>query len=207
MQDIIACMNEISQLHKVVDNKKQFLEILLQSFPRLRSSFEQSTFIKRADTDVLRCAEHIQTHLENQDLSMERLPLLSEELKSSLDVVSPYPPNPRSPPSALTPHPNPQFFQLKTIQQNEMALLAESNSQAILVFTVVTVVFLPLSFFTSYFGMNLQGIANTEMNEKNFWMVCGPVTVSIVLLTLVFGFRKRFKDKLWSDETFARVKS
>ncbi len=88
-----------------------------------------------------------------------------------------------------------------------MALLVESNNQAIVVFTVVAVVFLPLSFFTSYYGMNLQGIANTDKDERYFWMVCGPVTVSIVILTLVFGFRKRFKDVLWSDETFARSKS
>lgn len=73
-----------------------------------------------------------------------------------------------------------------------------------MVFTVVTVVFLPLSFFTSYFGMNIQGITTTTKNERYFWMVCGPVTVSIVLLTLLFGFRKRLRDVLWSDQTFAR---
>lgn len=41
-----------------------------------------------------------------------------------------------------------QLFQLRTIEQNELAIIAESNNKAILVFTVVTIIFLPLSFFT-----------------------------------------------------------
>lgn len=42
----------------------------------------------------------------------------------------------------------PQLFQLRTIEQNELAIIADSNNKAILVFTVVTIIFLPLSFFT-----------------------------------------------------------
>lgn len=97
-----------------------------------------------------------------------------------------------------------QFFQLKTIEQNEMALIAESNNQAILVFTIVTVVFLPLSFFTSYFGMNLKGIADTERNERYFWTVCGSTTVSIVILTLLFGFRRQIYDIIWTNRPYSR---
>ena len=34
------------------------------------------------------------------------------------------------------------------MEQNEPAVIAESNNKAILVFTIVTIIFLPLSFFT-----------------------------------------------------------
>lgn len=85
-----------------------------------------------------------------------------------------------------------------------MALIAESNNQAILVFTIVTVVFLPLSFFTSYFGMNVKGIADTEKNERYFWTVCGSATVSIVILTLLFGFRRQVYDIIWTNRLYSR---
>ncbi|KAL9612418.1 MAG: hypothetical protein Q9167_002966 [Letrouitia subvulpina] len=94
---------------------------------------------------------------------------------------------------------------LKTsLDVNEMALMAESNNQAILVFTIVTVVFLPLSFFTSYFGMNIKGIADTEKSERYFWTVCGSTTVSIVILTLLFGFRRQLYDAIWTNRLYSR---
>lgn len=40
----------------------------------------------------------------------------------------------------------------ETTLQVALARKAERQNKAILIFTIVTVVFLPLSFFTSYFG-------------------------------------------------------
>lgn len=77
-------------------------------------------------------------------------------------------------------------------------MLAESNNRAILVFTIVTIVFLPLSFFTSYFGMNLQGIVDTNRTERYFWTVCGTITIFIVGTTIVFGFKERLYRGLWT---------
>lgn len=40
----------------------------------------------------------------------------------------------------------------ETQVQVDLAIRNESQNKSILVFTVITVIFLPLSFFTSYFG-------------------------------------------------------
>ena len=40
----------------------------------------------------------------------------------------------------------------ETTLQVALARKAERQNKAILIFTIVTVIFLPLSFFTSYFG-------------------------------------------------------
>jgi Mg2+ and Co2+ transporter CorA len=40
----------------------------------------------------------------------------------------------------------------ETRKQVELATRMETQSKSILIFTIVTVIFLPLSFFTSYFG-------------------------------------------------------
>ncbi|KAG8534270.1 uncharacterized protein KY384_001114 [Bacidia gigantensis] len=78
------------------------------------------------------------------------------------------------------------LFQIRSIEQNDMQIVSDSQNKAILVFTGVTTVFLPLSFFTSYFGMNLEGIANTKESQGYFWKVCGTVAFLIVLV-ITFG--------------------
>ena len=72
----------------------------------------------------------------------------------------------------------------------------DMNNRAIVVFTVVTIIFLPLSFFTSYFGMNIQGIVDTQKTERYFWTVCGTSTAIIVGLTVLFGFKERLPAKI-----------
>ncbi|ODA77593.1 hypothetical protein RJ55_07222 [Drechmeria coniospora] len=82
-------------------------------------------------------------------------------------------------------------FQQQTIELNELAVATESQNKAILIFTSVTVVFLPLSFFTSYFGMNLSGLAQTSRDEAFFWEVCGTTTVVIVGVLFISAFKHR----------------
>ena len=86
----------------------------------------------------------------------------------------------------------------------EAALLAESNNRAILVFTVITIIFLPLSFFTSYYGMNLKDIANTQHTQSYFWVVCGTSTAIIIGLTLLFGFQSRIHNAIWINRQWSR---
>ena len=93
---------------------------------------------------------------------------------------------------------SPQLFQLRSIEQNELAIIADTQHKAIFVFTGFTIVFLPLSFFTSYFGMNLKGIINTDRTEEYYWKVCGSVAFGIVLLVCLYAFRYRIRQKFWT---------
>jgi Mg2+ and Co2+ transporter CorA len=65
-----------------------------------------------------------------------------------------------------------------------------------MVFTVVTVIFLPLSFFTSYYGMNLHDIVTTAKDQSYFWKVCGTATFAIVLFTALSAFRHQLRRAL-----------
>ena len=76
-----------------------------------------------------------------------------------------------------------------------------------MVFTFVTIIFLPLSFFTSYFGMNLKGVIDTDRTERYFWAVSGSVTVCVVSLTILFGFRHRLVTWIWEDRDFGRSRN
>jgi hypothetical protein len=64
----------------------------------------------------------------------------------------------------------------------------EDHGKAIMVFTVVTVIFLPLSFATSYFGMNTADIRDMDQKQGLFWGVAIPLTVVTVGACLLIGY-------------------
>lgn len=64
----------------------------------------------------------------------------------------------------------------------------EDHGKAIMVFTVVTVIFLPLSFVTSYMGMNTVDIRDMNQGQDLFWIVAIPLTVVTVGICLLIGY-------------------
>ncbi|KAF2458782.1 hypothetical protein BDY21DRAFT_341310 [Lineolata rhizophorae] len=74
----------------------------------------------------------------------------------------------------------------RTIQLVNIRL--EDHGKAILVFTIVTIVFLPLSFVASFFGMNVTDIRDMKQDQRVFWVVSCSVTVVVVSLSTVVAF-------------------
>lgn len=74
----------------------------------------------------------------------------------------------------------------RTIQLVNIRL--EDHGKAILVFTVVTIVFLPLNFISSFFGMNFSDIRNTDQTQWVFWAVALCVTAGVVGASIFLAF-------------------
>lgn len=74
----------------------------------------------------------------------------------------------------------------RTIQLVNIRL--EDHGKAILVFTIVTIIFLPLSFVSSFFGMNFSDIRDMERTQQLFWLVGGCLTVLTVGCSLFLAF-------------------
>ena len=88
----------------------------------------------------------------------------------------------------------------RTIQLVNIRL--EDNGKAILVFTVVTIVFLPLNFIASFFGMNVSDIRNLDQTQALFWIVAVCVTIGVAALSTFVAFQGgRIMDnfRLWKD--------
>jgi Mg2+ and Co2+ transporter CorA len=68
-------------------------------------------------------------------------------------------------------------------------VLEEDNGKAILIFTVVTTIFLPLSFMTGLFGMNTSDIRNLQAGQGLFWSVALPFTTIIAATVILIAFR------------------
>jgi Mg2+ and Co2+ transporter CorA len=74
----------------------------------------------------------------------------------------------------------------RTIQLVNIRL--EDHGKAILVFTIVTIIFLPLSFVSSFFGMNTTDIRNMTSNQGIFWIVSMSLTVGVVGFAVFLAF-------------------
>lgn len=74
----------------------------------------------------------------------------------------------------------------RTIQLVNIRL--EDHGKAILVFTIITIIFLPLSFVSSFFGMNFADIRDMERTQGLFWIIAGSLTVGTMAFALFVAF-------------------
>ena len=56
-------------------------------------------------------------------------------------------------------------------------------------FTIVTIIFLPLSFATSYLGMNTTDIRDMEQGQWLLWAIGAPLTVVVLLAAWLIAHR------------------
>jgi Mg2+ and Co2+ transporter CorA len=72
----------------------------------------------------------------------------------------------------------------------QMLKISEENSgHAIMIFTVVATIFLPLSWATSYLGMNTTDIRSLEQGQWLFWTIAGPVATLVIGIALMIALK------------------
>ncbi len=55
---------------------------------------------------------------------------------------------------------------------------------AIYAFTIVTIIFLPLSAVSGIFGMNTNDVRNMDLDQWAYWATAVPVTIATIVLGL-----------------------
>ncbi|KAH8725894.1 hypothetical protein GQ44DRAFT_652078 [Phaeosphaeriaceae sp. PMI808] len=75
----------------------------------------------------------------------------------------------------------------------------EDHGKAIMVFTIVTIIFLPLSFVTSYLGMNTSDIRDMASKQSLFWIISIPLTIVTMGSALFISYNgDRMRDAIMS---------
>lgn len=64
----------------------------------------------------------------------------------------------------------------------------ENYGKAFLVFTIVTIIFLPLSFISSFVGMNFADIRDMERTRDLFEIIAGSLAIVTVVFALFLAF-------------------
>ena len=62
----------------------------------------------------------------------------------------------------------------------------EANNTALLVFTTVTIIFLPMSFVAEYSGM--KTITKEPTSQQELWEISIPVTLVILIVALIMAY-------------------
>ncbi|PSN60019.1 hypothetical protein BS50DRAFT_536441 [Corynespora cassiicola Philippines] len=64
----------------------------------------------------------------------------------------------------------------------EEARATTNQGRAIMLFTIVTIIFVPLSFFTSYYGQNIADLTGDDRNPTagEVWTVAAPISVLVI---------------------------
>lgn len=62
--------------------------------------------------------------------------------------------------------------------------IAAYQNESMKQLTVVTIIFLPMSFLTGYFGMNIQNFPSIHHNESYFWIIALPVAFAVTLFLM-----------------------
>ncbi|KAL4910309.1 hypothetical protein BDW74DRAFT_173767 [Aspergillus multicolor] len=78
------------------------------------------------------------------------------------------------------------------------AEVTQSQSRAVMVFTIFTVIFLPLSFFTSLFGINAREWSGepTNLTLRTMLTISGPTSIAVIVSALLIAFSERLRDTL-----------
>ncbi|KAI9728690.1 MAG: hypothetical protein M1828_002796 [Chrysothrix sp. TS-e1954] len=85
--------------------------------------------------------------------------------------------------------------------------VASSQSRAVMIFTIFTIIFLPLSFFTSLFGMNTRSWSGNQptlpLHIILLWMC--PVSAAVIIFALLAAFNGFFRAHLaWMSEAITQ---
>lgn len=90
--------------------------------------------------------------------------------------------------------------------RDEIEMNKDRQENAIMVFTIVTITFLPLSFVSSVFGMNTTDVRDMPYGQWAFWAAAAPLTIVVVAGSLWWagefeGFGK------WVQQALSRASS
>ncbi|ESZ93269.1 hypothetical protein SBOR_6369 [Sclerotinia borealis F-4128] len=94
-------------------------------------------------------------------------------------------------------------WNLRSIDANK-----DRQETAVYAFTIVTIIFLPLSTVASILGMNTNDVRNMDLTQWLFWVIAIPLTAIIIGLVLIwsdewYNFWSGFSN-LWKNKTKRR---
>ncbi|GMG19606.1 unnamed protein product [Ambrosiozyma monospora] len=79
--------------------------------------------------------------------------------------------------------------------------ISVSTNRSMSILAYISLVFLPLSFWASYYGMNFDSIAHTNEKVWVFWTISIPFTIVVMLLALYksyAGYARKLILTIWS---------
>ena len=84
----------------------------------------------------------------------------------------------------------------------EQTEVAADQSRSVMIFTIFTIIFLPLSFFASVFGINARdwGGSDKDLPLRTIFLYMGTISLGFIIVALLAAFNRftrRIMQYLW----------
>jgi membrane protein YqaA with SNARE-associated domain len=76
----------------------------------------------------------------------------------------------------------------------KQAEAAARHGRIILLFTVVTIIFLPMSFLTGWFSMNAKDLNNSKLGLGFIAAIIFPISIAITVFALALAFNETWRN-------------
>lgn len=83
---------------------------------------------------------------------------------------------------------------MESTDQNLQAEDSARQGRILLLFTIVTIIFLPMGFLASWFGMNIKDPNAGNLPLYQIAAIIFPISIAIALFALVFAFSERLRN-------------
>lgn len=187
--DLIACQEELNIVIQITQQQVDMIKNLKNTLGEINSNDTPGSFSEYNENCNDDAAQNRATYrqLSSSTLADPIAQLLDNLLRELTDLADL--------------QRNTDRLVTRTIQLVNIRL--EDHGKAILVFTVVTIIFLPLNFVSSFFGMNFRDIRDMRQTQWLFWAVALCVTAGVVGGSLFLAFSGgKILEKLlmWKDK-------
>ncbi|GAB1318623.1 hypothetical protein MFIFM68171_08833 [Madurella fahalii] len=168
--DIHALEDELAALEALLDVNLDWINLTLDNFPAPDKAFAGRPWMEDERSAWKRRYREVRT------MEVERYYLLSrrDAVQAKLDEVQ----NLQKSASALR----------ERVRQL-IEITDEDHGKAIRVFTIVTVLFLPMTFVSGFFGMNTVDIRDIGATQSLYWTIAVPVTIVVLAIALAYGYK------------------
>ncbi|KAL8925523.1 MAG: hypothetical protein Q9208_003414 [Pyrenodesmia sp. 3 TL-2023] len=102
-----------------------------------------------------------------------------------------------------------EVYDLRSIQQRQSGIITDGQSHALVLITLVQLVFIPFATLCTYWGMNISDVRTTARDQHGFWRIYASAVLAIaafsaisVVLRLVWQARRSLRNEVQQREGF-----
>ncbi|KAI4282024.1 MAG: hypothetical protein L6R38_003244 [Xanthoria sp. 2 TBL-2021] len=158
IKDMLTCEEELRRITIMSQRREQaFKQLGMDVIDLEREDLEQGN--RPEHENELSASEKVQTALQRATRQTQAFELLLDDIRMTLKSV----------------------YDLRSIQQRQGGIITEGQNRALVLITLVQLVFIPFTTLCGYWGMNLEDIRLSSWVQHDFWRVCASIVVTLAL--------------------------
>ncbi|KAL8784323.1 MAG: hypothetical protein Q9213_004032 [Squamulea squamosa] len=176
IKDMLICEEELGRITVMCKRREQAFELLgIDVNDHELEDLEQNK--QPEHKNEISASEKVQVALQRAKRQTEAFELLLGDICMALKSVGIDPMTCRQRQKGV--------YDLRSIQQRQGGIITEGQNRALVLITLVQLVFIPFTTLCGYWGMNLTDIRQSSWAQHDFWRVCASIVITIALFSTI----------------------